>query len=290
MIKNKYACCKMPSGRLPYKHDKRTLKFRNIINRQDREAKIPAQYDWGSRIKPNHNWGDYGNLKLDNCTFATAAHAIIIWKSYKAEKIYRPGVKKIIEDYSKLIKDKRDSRKISAILDSGGKPLAAVKVLNHWRKKGIDGHKIVAFAKLTFNNKKQLKEEVKRVIYLYGGCYIGIDIPKSVEKQWQENKKWTVIHRVPAGDARRRIWFSHALLATGYNEKELRVITFGKEETMTWEFFEKYVDEAYAVFDEKFLAARKTPSRMKVKDLQVMTSNLEKKKPVKSNKSRKKVK
>jgi len=99
-----------------------------------------------------------------------------------------------------------------------------------------------------------------------------------------------VIHRVPAGDARRRIWFSHALLATGYNEKELRVITFGKEETMTWEFFEKYVDEAYAVFDEKFLAARKTPSRMKVKDLQVMTSNLENKKPVKANKSRKKVK
>jgi hypothetical protein len=41
-------------------------------------------------------------------------------------------------------------------------------------------------------------------------------------------------------------------------------VTFGKEETMSWEFYEKYVDEAYAVFDEKFLRARLTPSRMKV--------------------------
>jgi hypothetical protein len=36
---------------------------------------------------------------------------------------------------------------------------------------------------------------------------------------------------------------------------------------MSWEFYEKYVDEAYAVFDEKFLRARLTPSRMKVADL-----------------------
>ncbi len=267
MTVNKIASCKIPSGRLPYKHDKRCLKFRTVINKQDKENKIPVQYDWGSRIKPNHNWGDYGNLKLNNCTFATAAHAIIIWKSYKAERVYRPGVKNIIDEYGKVIRNKRSAISLQTLLNKGGEPLEARKVLNHWRKKGIDDHKIVAYAKLSFKNKKEQKEEVKRVIYLYGGCYIGINIPRSVEKQWQQNKVWKVIKRVPNGDARRRLWFSHALLAIGYNDKELRVITFGKEETMTWEFFARYVDEAYAVFDEKFLAARKTPSRMKVHEL-----------------------
>ncbi len=285
MIKDKVASSKIPSGRICYKHDKRTLKLRDVINAPDRETDIPLRYDWGSRIKPNHNWGDYGNLKLNNCTFVTAAYAIMIWKSYKAPRIYRPGVKKIIEDYSRLIKPNKGGKSIKAILDEGGKPLEAVKVLNHWRKKGIDGHKIVAYAKLTFTHKKKKIEELKRVIYLYGGCYIGINIPRSVEKQWQENKRWTVIKKVSPGDARRKLWFSHALLATGYNEKELRVITFGKEESMSWEFYLKYADEAYAIFDEKFLTARKTPSRMKVKSLKALV-NAQTRKKVKSRSSK----
>ena len=58
---------------------------------------------------------------------------------------------------------------------------------------------------------------------------------------------------------------------------------------MSWEFFEKYVDKAYAVFDKKFLAARKTPSRLKVKDLQEMMSfTLKKEKPARAGKSAKK--
>jgi hypothetical protein len=266
------AKCKMLSGRLRYKHDKRTLKFRTVVCKADKDIKVPSEYDWGSRIKPNHNWGDYGNLKLNNCTFSTAAHAILIWKSYKSKNVYRPGVKTIIDDYSKLIKGKRTAKSLQQFLNRGGAPLEAIRVLNNWRKKGIDGHKIIAFAKLSFRDKKDMQEEVKRVIYLYGGCYIGINIPRSVEKQWQQNKVWRVIKRVPPGDARRRLWFSHALLATGYNEKELRVITFGKEETMTWEFFVKYVDEAYAVFDEKFLRARKTPSKMRPEELKKFTA------------------
>lgn len=268
MVKKKFASTKIPSGRVRYKPDGRTLKFRDVINEVDKKKRIPAKYDWGRRIKPNHNWGDYGNLKLDNCTFVTAAYQIIIWKSYKAPRIYRPGVKKIIEDYSKLIQGQRKGAKsIEALLNAGGKPLEARKMLNYWRKNGIDGHKIVGYAKIAFNDKARQREEVKRAIYLYGGCFIGINIPRSVEKQWQENRKWTVLKRVSPGDSRRRLWFSHALLATGYSDDELRVVTFGKEESMSWEFYEKYVDEAYAVFDEKFLSARLTPSKMKVKDL-----------------------
>ena len=268
MAKKEIASTKIRSGRNPYHHDERTLKLRDILNKLDKEKDIPAQYDWGRRIKPDHSWGDYGNLKLNNCTFVTAAYLIMIWKSYKAEKIYRPAVKTIIEDYSKLIKDNRKGGKsLKAILDEGGKSLEAIRVLSHWRKHGIDGHKIIAFAKLTFNNKKVQKEELKRVIYLYGGCFIGLNIPRSVENQWQHSKIWSIIRRVPGGDARRRLWFSHALLVIGYNEKGLRVVTFGKEEVMTWDFYLKYVDEAYAVFDESFLKARSTPSKMKVNDL-----------------------
>lgn len=268
MAGKRIAATKMVSGRLKFSTAKPRIKFRDVISEADKKKKIPRSYNWGERIKPDHNWGDYGNLKLDNCTVASAAHLIMVWRSYQAKNIYRPSVQKIIEDYGQMITGKpKGSPFIEKALEKGGEPVEAVKMLNYWRKKGIDNHKIIAFAKLTYNNKASRREELKRAIYLYGGCFIGIDIPRSVESQWQKGEKWTVLKRAAHGDRRRKLWFSHALVAIGYNENDVLVVTFGKEETMSWEFYEKYVDEAYAVFDEKFLKARLTPSRMKVADL-----------------------
>lgn len=269
MSGNQIAATKILSGRLKYSPTQSTVKFRDVISEADKKKKVPARYNWGARIKPDHNWGDYGNLNLENCTVASAAHLIMVWKSYQAKHIYRPSVKKIIEDYGQMITGKpKGSPLVEKALAKGGEPVEAIKMLNYWQKKGIDNHKIIAYAKLTYNNKARRREELKRAIYLYGGCFIGINIPRSVERQWQKGEKWTLLKRAPPGDPRRRHWFSHALVAIGYNENDLLVVTFGREETMSWEFYEKYVDEAYAVFDEKFLKARLTPSRMKVADLQ----------------------
>ena len=268
MAGKRIAETKMVSGRLKFSKAQPRIKFRDVISEADKKKKIPVRYNWGERIKPDHNWGDYGNLNLENCTVASAAHLIMIWKSYQSKRIYRPSVKKIIEDYGQMITgEPKGSPSIEKALEKGGEPVEAVIMLNYWRKKGIDNHKIIAFAKLTYNNNARRREELKRAIYLYGGCFIGINIPRSVERQWQKGEKWTVLKRASPGDGRRRLWFSHALVAIGYNENELLVVTFGKEETMSWEFYEKYVDEAYAVFDEKFLRSRLTPSRMKVADL-----------------------
>lgn len=277
-VKEDIASTLFPSGKIAYKHDKRTLRFRDIINEHDKDKIIPESFDWATRIKPSHNWGDYGNLKLNNCTFVTAAYLIMIWKSYKAPQIYRPGVYTIIDDYCELLKDaKPEDKSLKSVLEAGGEPLEAMKVLKYWRKNGIDGHKIIAFAKLSYNaSKKQRIAELKRAVYLYGGCFIGVNIPRSVEKQWQQSKKWDIIRGVPGGDARRRLWFSHAMLVTGYTEKDIRVVTFGKEEILTWEFYLKYVDEAYALFDERFLRARKTPSKMKVQELKTAVTTIKK--------------
>jgi hypothetical protein len=41
----------------------------------------------------------------------------------------------------------------------------------------------------------------------------------------------------------------HAVVLAGYNASGAWVISWGQYDTMTWAFFEKFVDEAYAITD-----------------------------------------
>ena len=72
--------------------------------------------------------------------------------------------------------------------------LAALK---YWRKSGFDQHKIKVFATIPHDN----REIVKASIYLFGGIYVGLQLPKSIEGQeiWEvmpggligDNEPWS---------------------------------------------------------------------------------------------------
>ncbi|MEO8861242.1 MAG: hypothetical protein ABI358_07450 [Ginsengibacter sp.] len=141
-------------------------------------------------------------------------------------KLHKPTTKAIVQSYS-------DITGFNAETDGQGKSVEAIKALKHWRKKGIAGHKIIAFAKLDFKNRRQLLQ----AIYLYGGCYVGINLPKSAEKQYFDSKKWTVPRSRTKGDGAPGSWLGHALTITGYRKNELRAITWGKEMIMTMDFW-----------------------------------------------------
>lgn len=250
----------LKSGRLPYVHDSRTLDLADYL-RNENISNIPVNYNWGNKIKPD-NWGALGNLKINDCTCAAAGHLIISWTS-NVGKLHRPTTKAIVNAYSAITD-------YDPKVDGIGKPVEAIKALKYWRKHGIAGRKIIAFAKLDFKNRQQLIQ----AIYLYGGCYIGINLPKSAEKQYFQSEKWTVSKQGTTGDGAPGSWLGHALLITGYQNHELRVITWGKEMIMTMDFWEAYVDESYAVFSEDFIKDDKTPThidmdflRKKLKDL-----------------------
>jgi hypothetical protein len=249
---------KLKFGRLPYQHDARTFELSSYLD-NDKLPTIPKKFNWGKKIKPN-DWGDMGNLKINLCTCAVAGHSLMSWTS-NTGRLKRPRKEEILNAYCTVSGyDPQQPEK-----DEG---VEAIKVLKHWRKNKIAGHQIVAFARLEDKNRQQLIQ----TIYLFGGCYVGLNLPKSAEKQYNTTGRWTVNRRGKKKDSKKGSWFGHAVLITGYRGEELRIITWGKEMIMTMDFWEAYSEESYAVFSEAFIRDEKTPTGV---DIDVLRNDIE---------------
>lgn len=246
--KHNLPATKVKAGKLPYVHDERTFHLADYLS-QEPSLKIPKEINWAKKI-PSGKWSSFGNLKINNCTCAAAGHLMIAWTA-NIGRLSKPTTKSIIEAYT-------DITGFNPATDGIGKPVEAIKALKYWRKQGIGERKIIAFAKLKFKNREELKE----AIYLYGGCYVGLNLPKSAEKQYNELKKWTVPRSGTKGVGEPGSWLGHALLITGYNKNELNAITWGKEIIMSIDFWEAYVDESYAIFSEDFIRDNQTPTKI----------------------------
>ncbi len=254
----------MKFGRKPKIDDERTFLLSKYVNEDF--PKVPKQYNWGKKIKPN-NWGDMGNLKINDCTCAVAGHLIMTWSS-NTGRLIRPKEKSIIDAYS-------DITNYNPKTSENDEGVESLKVLKHWRKNNIAGQKIIAFAKLEDKNRQQLMN----TIYLFGGCFVGLNLPKTAERQYNTTGKWTMPRKGTKKDTKRGTWFSHAVLITGYKGEELKIITWGKEMVMTMDFWESYSEESYAVFSEAFIKYDKTPTGI---DVDILIDDIEKMKKQKA--------
>ena len=249
---------KMKFGRLPKVDDSRTFELAGYLNAEGL-PEIPEKYNWGKKIRRN-NWGDMGNLKVNLCTCAAAGHFIMTWKS-STGRLMRPKDEIILKAYCALTDYDPQS-------GEPGQGVEAIRCLKYWRKHGVGDHKIVAFAKLEDKNREQLI----KTIYLFGGCYVGLNLPKSAERQYNTTKKWTIPRGGKKRDAEKGSWFGHAVLVTGYKNEELRIISWGQEMIMTMDFWEAYAEESYAVFSESFIRHDKTPTGV---DIGVLLNDLD---------------
>jgi hypothetical protein len=160
---------KMKSGRLPAKHDPRTFKLKSYLH--GKHLPVTAEeWNWGGKVKPD-KWGMMRNNVLEICTCAAAGHFIMIWTS-NTGKLIEPRDIAIVETYSAIT---------GFDLKTGKNDTGAylIDVLKYWRKYYIGGHRIFAFAEIDLKNAELLKQ----AIFLFGGCYVGLSLPKSAQKQ-----------------------------------------------------------------------------------------------------------
>ena len=96
-------------------------------------------------------------------------------------------------------------------------------------------------------------------------CYIGFNVPQYMMPPGKPPLAvWDVD---PKGD--NTIIGGHAVVLAGYNAAGARVLSWGNYYTMTWAFFEKFVDEAYALADpERVAATGKTPAGLSLQQLE----------------------
>ncbi len=225
-----------------------TLQIENYLDFPTLEQNypLPAKVDY--LTKPGQ-FSIAGNSDYGDCVVAGAAHMIQVCTA-TAGKMQTIPDKTVINTYFNL---------------TGGPDcgLNLMDFLKFWKDTGFPGHKIGAYAAV---NPKNVKA-VKYANYLFGGLYIGLELPRTAQIQdiWQMTE-----HGMLVDGANRGSWGGHCVNGGYCDDSFIKVVTWGAVKAMTWDFLFNYCDEIYAIIMlEWFTAAHKTPHGIAWKDLLV---------------------
>jgi len=240
----------MKLGKSSPVHDPRTLMLANYLDTETLPA-APAKYMYAKNI-PAAGWGMMDNDKIGDCTCAAAGHLLMEWTDDNSA-LFTPQDQDIIKAYSAIT----GYNPVTGKNDNGA---VENKVLNYWRKAGIAGHKIFAYASLEPQN----ESHIKLATFLFGGCYIGLSLPLTAQTQ----KVWSVPPGGTKGKGAPGSWGGHAVCVVGYDSHGLTIITWGATKKMTWSFWTAYCDEAYAIISTDFTGTKTAPSGFDLTALQ----------------------
>ena len=245
-------------GKLAPRHDVRTLRIESYM------PELPPfrdAVDWSSAVTVP--WGVYFNDTEGDCTIAGTAHMVIAWTA-NAGAVAVPDPAGVQEGYVTITGIEGAAFDPATGANDNG--CVELDVLNEWRKNGIAGHQIGAYATVDPANVLH----VKAAINIFGGLYIGVALPASAQNQ----DVWDV---ATGPDSEAGSWGGHCVNVVGYDADGLTVVTWGATKRMTWAFWLAYVDEAYAILSSDFLnSTGQTPGgfdlAMLQADLKAVTS------------------
>jgi hypothetical protein len=245
---------KLKLGKQAVRHDPRTLLLASYMT--PALPAPPPSLDLATNVKGA--WGMMDNDQIGDCTCAAAGHLMMEWTANAKPKMFTPTDAQIVAAYSAIT----GYNPKTGANDNGA---VEIDVLNYWRQQGIAGHQITAFVATEPANHTHIMDSV----WIFGGCYIGLQLPKTAQAQTQNNQPWSVPPQGTSGDGAPGSWGGHAVPVVAYDARSLTVVTWGALQTMTWGFWAAYCDEAYAIISSDFLTgAQKTPQGFNMQQLQ----------------------
>jgi hypothetical protein len=250
---------KLKLGKSAARHDPRTLLLASYLT--PALPAPPASFDLTSKVTA---WGMMDNDQIGDCTCAAAGHLIMEWTANAKGKMVTPTDKQIVTAYSAIT----GYNSTTGANDNGANE---VDVLNYWRQTGIASHKIGAYMALEPSNHTHIMDSV----YIFGGCYIGVQLPTSAQAQTQNHQPWSVPPGGPTGDGKPGSWGGHAIPVMAYDARGVTVVTWGALQVMTWSFWAAYCDEAYAILSTDYLSGKRTtPQGFNLAQLQADLADL----------------
>lgn len=230
-------------GRLPARHDPRTLKLGKYLTAL---PPTPSARDWTAG---KTEWGQMLNNELGDCTCAALGHACQTWSLNSIKLEVTPADADILAAYEKWC----GYNPADPSTDQGGVELT---VLNCFKRDGLAGHFLAAFADPAVQN----LEEVKQGINLFGGVYIGITLTNAQ----LDADVWDVIPNDQSGVAG-----GHAVWVPRYDaDGSFTCITWGELKKMTAAFWASCVDEAHCLLGSLWITPTGAPSGFDLTQLQ----------------------
>jgi len=217
-------------GKSPAKRDRRNLMLATILKAL---PPIPKEFDFDLRhsgiptpMFANDTYGD--------CVIAGRAHQTLRFELIEQAAEIKISDRDVLREYLKE----------TGGADSG---LVVLDSLKAWRKAGWRAarhpYRIAAFAEIHRSD----HDEVKAAIYLLTGAGVGLVLPRSAQPQIQIGKVWDV---VSGPNGKPNSWGGHYVYCSGYTQSGPACVTWGRKQQMTWAFFERCADEAYAIVDD----------------------------------------
>lgn len=196
---------------------------------------LPHTIDWISRVP---SWPMYLNDRIGDCTCAGVGHAI------QALTAFATTEKTVTDnDVLKAYEAVSGYNPSTGANDNGA---VMQDVLHYWFHTGLAGHKISAYASVNIRNLAEMRSALR----WFGSVYIGINVPQSAEDQFSAGQPWAVD---PGAD--NSIIGGHAVVIQEWDPQYARLITWGAVQRMTWDWFEKYGEEAWVVVTPDFIEA-----------------------------------
>lgn len=233
-------------GKAPAKRDQRTFKFAALL-----KARVPAPPEYDFDVQ-HHGMPTpmFANDTYGDCVIAGRAHQTLRFERVEQNKLITITDKEVTDEYFRE----------TGGADNGLVVLDSLKV---WRQNGwLAGRqrlKIRAFSAINRND----HGEVKSAVFLDIGVGLGVSLPNSAKAQINAGKPWDVVSG-PSGQP--NSWGGHYVLVPGYTKLGPVCVTWGRKQQMTWAFFDKYCDEAYAIIDAVDTAKKKRALNVKALD------------------------
>jgi hypothetical protein len=217
-------------GKAPAKRDKRNLKLAAILRAP---VRLPKEYDF-DLLHLGVPTPMFGNDRLGNCVIAGRAHQTLRFELFEQKKLIRITEADVNKEYFR---------------QTGGEDegLIVLDSLKLWRKRGWtaakERYKIKVFAEIDPAD----HDEIKRAVFMDVGVGVGLSLPKTAQAQLAAGKPWEVVSgRGSAPNS----WGGHYVYIPGYTGAGPVCVTWGRKQQMTWDFIDKYCDEAYAIIDD----------------------------------------
>ena len=240
----------MQLGRVRSVRDERTLRFTNYCAIEGIRAPdewLPPSPAQEAMHKDGCFWPMLGNDRYPCCASAAAGHMVHHWTEVNEEVVLLTE-QPILQAHEAL---------------TGGAPqngVSMLEALKYWRKKGIGDHSIHSFLEVRATD----REDVKRAVHLFGAAYLGLDLPNfayptplPADLSSIPAIPWEIPAAASPEDCQPRPEKGHCVAAIGYDEKAVSVVTWGTLKTMTWEFFERYTVESFAVLSHDWVGEAK---------------------------------
>jgi len=232
-------------GKKPAKHDRRTLQLKTILRPK---LKVPREYDFDT-THIGVPTPVFGNDRVGDCVIAGRAHQTLRFELVEQRKVIPITDRDVLKEY---------------FLETGGPDagLIVLDSLKRWRKSGwlAAGARyfITAFAEID----RGAPSQVKRTVFTDLGVGLGISLPLTAQKEFEAGKPWATTTGPGSSPGS---WGGHYVYVTGYTTLGPTCVTWGQKHRMSWKFFAKYCDEAYAIIDAlDTLKKRRTLDRKKI--------------------------